>query len=128
MADIMNESYIDGFADVPPLTELNLIPNLKTELTHFLSAAKSFKFTTERAEMSEFTKQVLKFWADNSGSKVFPTWVSAARIVFSLSPNSASCERVFSLLAQFYGDTREGALADQIEASLMLNYNERHLG
>lgn len=127
MAD-MNQSCIDGFEDVPPLTELKLIPSLKTELTHFLSAAKTFKLSTERLEMSDFTKQVLKFWAHNSDSKVFPTWVRAARIVFSLSPNSASCERVFSLLAQFYGDTREGALADQIEASLMLNYNQRRLG
>ena len=48
------------------------------------------------SDVEEFTKKVLKFFADH-GSK-FPEWSLAARIVFSFTPNSASCERVFSLL------------------------------
>ena len=48
----------------------------------------------------------------------FPTWAVAARMVFSMSPNSASCERVFSLLKQMFG-------VDHMQAALMLRYNKR---
>ena len=69
---------------------------------------------------------VLAWWASN-GSK-FPAWAAAARIVFSFTPNSAAAERVFSLLKLFFGDTRMSALADLIQASLMLRYNQRKVG
>ena len=44
------------------------------------------------------------------------------------SPNSASCERVFSLLANFLGDQQMSALADGISAAMMLAYNGREVG
>ena len=44
-------------------------------------------------------------------------------MVFAISPNSASCERVFSLLANLFGESQMSSLADLIQASLMLNYN-----
>ena len=47
---------------------------------------------------------------------------------FALSPNSAPCERVFSLLKLFFGDQQAHSLADQIEAALMLAYNKRQVG
>ena len=44
-------------------------------------------------------------------------------------PNSASCERVFSLLENmFRGDQQMSSLADQVCAALMLAYNKRRLG
>ena len=49
-----------------------------------------------------------------------PSWAKAARIIFALSPNSAACERVFSLLKNFLGDQQMTALADGIAAGLML--------
>ena len=47
---------------------------------------------------------------------------------FALSPNSASCERVFSLLKQMFGDQQISTLADAIRAALMLRYNDRMVG
>ena len=52
----------------------------------------------------------------------------AARIVFALSPNSASCERVFALLKRMYSEEQLSSLADAISTSLMLAYNARRIG
>ena len=46
----------------------------------------------------------------------------AAHIVFALTPNSASCERVFALLQQLFDEEQKSMLADAIQAALMLNY------
>ena len=51
-----------------------------------------------------------------------------ARIVFAISPNSASCERVFALLKNLFGEEQSLSLADYVQASLMLNYNDRSVG
>ena len=69
---------------------------------------------------------LLKWWQTNGGT--FKQWAIAARIVFALSPNSASCERVFSLLKQMFGDQQISTLADAIRAALMLRYNDRVVG
>ena len=45
-----------------------------------------------------------------------------------MSPNSASCERVFSLLENMFGDAQQPALSDYIESALMLRYNRRRVG
>ena len=50
------------------------------------------------------------------------------RIVGSFTPNSAAAERVFSLLKIMYGDQQMTALADMIQAALMLKYNKRAVG
>ena len=52
----------------------------------------------------------------------------AARIVFAMSPSSASCERVFSLLKEMFGEQQMSALADYIRAALMLKFNKRVIG
>ena len=49
-------------------------------------------------------------------------------IVFSSSPNSASCERVFALLRNLFGELQMNSLADSVQAALMLNYNQRSVG
>ena len=49
-------------------------------------------------------------------------------IVFALAPNSASCERVFALLKNLFGEQQMSALADYVQASLMLNYAGRQVG
>ena len=69
---------------------------------------------------------VLEWWSINGNS--FKQWPCAARIVFAMSPNSASCERVFSILSLMFGDTQLGSLADIIRAALMLRYNDRAIG
>ena len=56
----------------------------------------------DKADPTAYTDAVLKWWRENCGG--FKQWALAARIVFAISPNSASCERVFSLLKLMYGD------------------------
>jgi len=50
------------------------------------------------------------------------------RNLAQLSLYSASCERVFSLLKNLFGEEQMSALADYIQAALMLNYNGRQVG
>ena len=45
-----------------------------------------------------------------------------------MAPSSAACERVFSLLAAMFGEQQMHALADYIQAALMLKYNKRVVG
>ena len=56
------------------------------------------------------------------------TWAKAARMVFAMSPNSASCERVFALLKSMFGEEQMSVLADYVSAALMLRYNKRAVG
>ena len=56
---------------------------------------------------------------------LFSRQPSCSRILFAISPNSASCERVFSLLKLMFGDQQISTLADAIRAALMLRYNDR---
>ena len=49
-------------------------------------------------------------------------------MIFAMSPNSASCERVFSLLKNFLGEQQMSALADGVQAGLTLAYNKRSIG
>ena len=46
----------------------------------------------------------------------------------ALSPNSAPCERVFSLLACMFDPSQKATLSDALQASLMLRYNKREVG
>ena len=50
------------------------------------------------------------------------------RTVGSFTPNSAAAERVFSLLKGMFGDQQMTALANMIQAALMLKYNHRRVG
>ena len=75
----------------------------------------------DTSSMHNFTEMVLAFWRRNW--RKFPTWAKAASIIFSMTPNSARAERVFSSLKLMFGDARTMAMADLIEGSLMLKYN-----
>ena len=50
------------------------------------------------------------------------------RVVGSFTPNSAAAEGVFSALKRMFGDAQMTALADYIQAALMLWYNKRPVG
>lgn len=123
---LASESFVDGLADIPAFMTHNLIPGMKEELNKYIAEVEKINAEDEPSDMSEFTSTVLKFWARNKSK--FKAWATAAQIAFSLSPNSAACERVFSLLSNFYGANRQSALADEISASLMLAYNKRKVG
>ena len=54
--------------------------------------------------------------------------MEVAKIVFTITPNSASSERVFSLLEAMFGKDQDMSLADLVQGSLMLRYNKRTVG
>ena len=84
------------------------------------SVERSFKGS------ADYSDAILGWWRDNSST--FPAWALAARVVFAIAPNSASCERVFALLKNLFGEEQMTALADYLQTSLMLNYNKRTVG
>jgi hypothetical protein len=45
-----------------------------------------------------------------------------------MSPNSASCERVFALLKSMFGEEQMSVLADYVSAALMLRFNKQARG
>ena len=49
-------------------------------------------------------------------------------MAFSMTCTSAAAERVFSLVEAMYGHEQRSALADQLQAALMLRYNKRVVG
>lgn len=102
-------------------THINL-ELLKFELPTYVSTAKDVEI--DRSVPEVFTEQVLAFWRSTPKEEL-KEWRKAARIVFGMTPNSAACERVFSLLAVMYGHEKDSVLADHIQASLMLRYNGR---
>ena len=81
--------------------------------------------TTQRRLAMRLVTAMSIWWTNGSG---FKQWALAARIVFAISPNSASCERVFSLLKLMFGEQQIRTLADTIRAALMLRYNDRMVG
>ena len=80
----------------------------------------------DKSSVADYTEAMLTWWRTNGRS--FPAWALAARIVFASSPNSASCERVFALLRNVFGEQQMRSLADYVQAALMLNYNQRNVG
>ena len=79
-----------------------------------------------KSSVADYSDAILDWWRRNSAT--FPAWALAARVVFAISPNSASCERVFALLKNLFGDQQFSALADYLESSMKLNYNKRRVG
>ena len=98
---------------------------MKQQMPQYLAAAAAAP-TFDIADVAAYTEAVLDWWRANGNS--FPAWALSARIIFAFSPNSASCERVFSLLKTMFGEQQMSALADYIKAALMLRYNGRRIG
>lgn len=123
-AQHLSENMVDDlFHIVRPLAVHVDLARLKAELPAYLCAARTVE-AIDVSDVDAFTEQVLKFWR-NAPEAELREWRKTARIVFAMSPNSAACERVFSLLENMYGLQRERALADQLQAALMLRYNGR---
>ena len=94
------------------------------ELPLYKTLAKTATF--DRSDIGAYTKQVLLWWANNKGE--LPAWAKAAQVVFAFTPNSAACERVFSLLKLLFGPQQSCTLADTIQASLLKRYNDKKRG
>ena len=69
----------------------------------------------------EFTAAVLDWWRGNCTQ--IPNWAVAARIMFAIPPSSAAAERVFSILGNSFDPTREAALQDLVEGTLLVRFN-----
>ena len=98
---------------------------MKQELPAFTAAVAGAQ-AVQKESIDDYTTAILEWWRTNGGS--FKTWAIAARIVFAISPSSASCERVFALLTRLFGEQQLSALSDYVQAALMLNHNGRTVG
>ena len=98
---------------------------MKAQLPVYLQRARHF--SVDHASVEDFSTAVLQWWHDESDEKI-SAWSEAARIAFAISPNSASCERVFSLVKILFGELQLNSLADVIQSALMLNYHGRSIG
>ena len=80
----------------------------------------------DRMDMHAYTDSVLAFWRKNR-KHLAPSWALAARIAFSVTPNSASSERVFSVMKRAYGKhtLRDSAYSDAMATGMKLQFNHR---
>ena len=117
----ISSADVDTLAVVVPIAQLCALDALKRELPAFVGAAAGVVIVS--TDIAAFTEAVLAWWRAHAAT--IPTWAHAARIAFALSPNSASCERVFSLLESMFGDAQMSALSDYMQAALMLRYHGR---
>ena len=124
-AQHLDTVFIDSMSAITALEGLGLLAGLKQELPAYLAAAAGAP-VFDPSSVDDFTEAVLGWWRING--KSFPKWAQAARIAFALSPNSASCERVFSQLKLMFGDQQWAALGDYVRAALMLRINKRRIG
>lgn len=113
---------VEELANIKPIMEHVRLEDLHSQLPAYLAAAmRAPPYSLD--DVDAYTENILTFWRANTMESSMSAWRLAARIIFSFSPNSASCERVFSLLASMFGEGQEVSLADTIQASLMLRYN-----
>ena len=121
----INFAYVGTLASIKPLARDDgaLIRALQRDSHLYISAARSF--TVDHSDVDVFTEAVLAWWKNHGAST--GAWREAAEIVFSMTPNSASAERVFSLLKCMFGDLQEDCLADHVQSPIMLRYNKRVL-
>ena len=108
----LDSAYVDSMAAITPLRSLDMLDQLKQEAPLYRAAAHSAG-AFDKSSVADYTEAMLTWWRTNGGS--FPAWALAARIVFASSPNSASCERVFALLRNLFGELQMKSLADYVQ-------------
>ena len=118
----LDSAYVDSMAAITPLRSLDMLDQVKQEAPLYRAAAHSAG-AFDKSSVADYTEAMLTWWRTNGGS--FPAWALAARIVFASSPNSASCERVFALLRNLFGELRMRSLADYVQAALMLTADHK---
>ena len=91
------------------------------ELPAYLSLAADVPATLQ-FDVAAYTEALLSWWRHNQNHNhpQIPTWAKAARMVFSMQCSSAASERVFSLVESMYRHEQHSALADQLQAGVML--------
>ena len=121
----VDAAFVTSMSAITPLAALGMLGDLKRQLPQYLAAAGTAP-AFDKASVDDYSTAILAWWRTNGNS--FPTWALAARITFAISPNSASCERVFALVKNLFGDAQIASLKDYLQAALKLNYNRRLVG
>ena len=103
----------DALSPIPFLKCKERLDGLKSELASYLS----------RAADTDPDFPPLEWWQRNA--KDLPNWSASCAMVLLIQPSSAAAERVFSILKASFGEQQDLSLQDYIEASLMLQYNNR---
>lgn len=112
---------VSDLVNIKPIMNHIRIEDLQSELPAYLAAAMQAP-PNSLDDVAAYSESILSFWR-NTSEKSMHAWRSAARIMFGISPNSASCERVFAMVACMFGEEQKGCLADALQASLMLRIN-----
>ena len=120
---LINQAFVRSLAAMKPLgrNDRELIRALERDSNLYIAEARDF--SVDHRDVDIFSQAVLDWWRNHGSST--GAWRKTAEIVFSLTPNSASAECVFSLLKSMLGDSRESCMADLIQTAFMLRYNER---
>ena len=100
---------------------LPFVSQLKRDLPLYLAAVRGF--TCNHGDVDEFTEAVLGWWKNHAAE--VGAWAVGAQIIFSLTPNSAAAERIFSQMKDMFGAKQASALSDMLQAAMMLRYHKR---
>ena len=101
-----------------------LLPKMKDEITKYNALVAKIKQRSERLDKDgNGTFDLLAWWRANMAE--LASWAAVLRAVLTHSPNSCPPERVFSILNDTFDEDQKRALADYMELSLMVQYNER---
>ena len=91
------------------------IDGLVRELPQYITATQDVAIECEERKV--------EWWKVHE--ERLPNWSSAVKKVLLVQPSSAAGERVFSLLSASFHEQQENALSDYLQASVMLQYNNR---
>lgn len=126
-AQFLTPGVVADLARINPIRAHVKMEELQAQLPAYLTAAaRAPPHSMDNVE--EYSDRILHFWRFGTSEVSMPAWRTAARIVFAISPNSATCERVFSLLDAMFGEGQHASLSDMLQASLLLRYNRTKRG
>ena len=91
-----------------------IIQGLTAELPRYLTVADGADLQTE--------EEKLQWWSRNEAN--LPNWSTVVKKALLVQPSSASAERVFSIMKNFFTNQQDAALEQTVEASVMLCYNQ----
>eukprot|EP00965_Chrysotila_dentata_P203491 6181752-Pleurochrysis_carterae.AAC.1 len=114
---------VDSLSIITPLAANVNLDTMKQQLPAYMAAA-SAAAPVSHDDVDIFTNEILGFWRQTSATELLE-WRKAAQVVFALTPNSASCERVFSLVKVLFGDRQLSTISDTLQSSLLLRYNKQ---
>ena len=108
---------IQRFRCFPFFDNDELLQGLLDQLPHYLAAIVDVDIVKPEDKWM--------WWRRQREEPNLTNWCSAVQKLVLVQPSSAASERVFSLLAATYSHQQESSLEDGLEASIMMQYNER---